>query len=232
MTAAPMIARPLRGTVGERKRQAHLFPAGTDDMLVAFCGAEFSADALERLDHLDGIPCEACLINCSDRSIAPIPHHAAPGFSSSPRSCPSCEGKSVAGPGSLVYDPLLATPFARLCAAALTSGIRILGGLDEEADGDLGGAVGGGGDGDGERYLAIWVRDDMPDDLRVDILAFGIAVAINPYDPIIDSDQPWRGIESQRLDTADSGPGHVAWHLAASCGHHSTSATFALVGIP
>jgi hypothetical protein len=230
MTAALMIARPLPGTVGERERQAHLFPAAPGDTLVAFCGAEFPADALEWLNRLSGMPCESCLINSPGPRRTSPPEHAVPGFPARPQPCPVCGQNVVAGSGSLVYDPLLATPFARLCAVATASGIQVIDDLDD-ADDKLGGAVAGHYDAAGEGHLTIWVRDDMPDDLRADILAFGMAVAINVYDPIIDSDEPRRGIESRRLDAADSGPGHLAWHLAASCGHHSPSATFALVGL-
>lgn len=58
-----VIARPRRGTVGERGRVAHLFIGKADaEALVALCEREFQPGDLEWLDRVRGMPCEQCLM--------------------------------------------------------------------------------------------------------------------------------------------------------------------------
>lgn len=61
-----LVVRPLPGTVGERRRVAHLVPlVGTERMperLTACCGQSFGPDELELLDGMRGMPCESCLL--------------------------------------------------------------------------------------------------------------------------------------------------------------------------
>ncbi len=66
VSARLIIARPLRGTVGEARRVAHLFPVGPGPVaehLRATCGAEFDINELETLGSIAGMPCEPCLRN-------------------------------------------------------------------------------------------------------------------------------------------------------------------------
>lgn len=61
-----MLARPLRGTVGETRRVCHVFvlPRGKKpERLTALCGTEFGPGQLELLNHPSGMPCVACLRN-------------------------------------------------------------------------------------------------------------------------------------------------------------------------
>ncbi len=61
-----VLARPLRGTVGETRRVCHVFvlPRGEKPTrLTALCGTEFGPGQLELLDRPTGMPCVACLRN-------------------------------------------------------------------------------------------------------------------------------------------------------------------------
>ncbi|WP_040927834.1 hypothetical protein [Saccharomonospora azurea] len=61
-----VLARPLRGTVGETRRVCHVFAlprGGKPKRLAALCGAAFGPGQLELLDRPAGMPCVACLRN-------------------------------------------------------------------------------------------------------------------------------------------------------------------------
>jgi hypothetical protein len=68
MTARMIIARPLRGTVGESRRVVHVFPVPaeetTPERLTAYCGEAFGPGELELLERPVGMPCVTCL-RCS-----------------------------------------------------------------------------------------------------------------------------------------------------------------------
>ena len=65
MTVRLVFGRPLPGTVGETRRVVHVFEVATVDevpvRLTALCGLSFGAGELERLDTVQGMPCELCL---------------------------------------------------------------------------------------------------------------------------------------------------------------------------
>ena len=65
MTVRLVFGRPLPGTVGETRRVVHVFEVPTGDVvperLTALCGTSFGAGELERLDAVQGMPCESCL---------------------------------------------------------------------------------------------------------------------------------------------------------------------------
>lgn len=133
-----------------------------------------------------------------------------------------------AGSGSAtpLADPLLTTPVARLCAVALESRIAVLD-LDADATDGLAGAVGVGVDQDGELRGMVALADDLDDALRADVLAFGIAVYISDAARLVRAEEGYLGIGRERLP--ETGIGHLAWHIARSCGTTTTSATFELV---
>lgn len=61
-----VLARPLRGTVGETRRVCHVFVLPRDEKpkrLAALCGAAFGPGQLELLDRPAGMPCVTCLRN-------------------------------------------------------------------------------------------------------------------------------------------------------------------------
>jgi hypothetical protein len=132
--------------------------------------------------------------------------------------------------GSNVIDALLSTPMARLCALAMEAGMTIEDISDDEAC-DLAGAVSVGFDQDGEIHGMLSIAEDLDDDLRTDILAFGIAVYVGEARRIVETPGGYVGIGRDRLPAARRGAGHLAWHMARSCGRDTPSATFDLVGI-
>ena len=129
-------------------------------------------------------------------------------------------------PESALSDPLLTTPVARLCAVALEARIAVLD-LDSDTTDGLAGAVGVGVDQDGELRGMVALADDLDDALRADVLAFGIAVYISDSARLVRAEEGYLGIGRDRL--AETGIGHLAWHIARSCGSTTTSATFELV---
>lgn len=147
--------------------------------------------------------------------------------------CPVCGQPIPApGPGSVVRDPLLTTPDARLRALALESGILTFADLTGDGSDGVGGAVAVAHVADGEVSGLAWVAEDLDDGLRADVLAFAIALLADPADPVGHARGSRVGIGSQRLPAAPNGAGHVAWHLAAACGRVSPSTTFAVVELP
>jgi hypothetical protein len=72
MTTPLLIVRPLPGTVGERRRVAHLLsaPVGRElpEQVTAYCGAALRTCDLELLPALAGMPCELCLLRAPARS--------------------------------------------------------------------------------------------------------------------------------------------------------------------
>lgn len=130
--------------------------------------------------------------------------------------------------GSNINDPLLATPLARLYAVAAETNITV---EDVGADvaGDLAGAVAAGIDQQGLLRGLIFLSEDLDDDLRADILAFGIALFTGEPDRITDTPNWSVGISRNRLPAAGNGIGHLAWHMLRSCGRNTASATFEII---
>jgi hypothetical protein len=56
---------PDGSTLGERERSCHLVPAPdpgtTPEYLTTYCGRQIAPDSAERLDYMQGTPCEVCL---------------------------------------------------------------------------------------------------------------------------------------------------------------------------
>ncbi|WP_319975528.1 hypothetical protein [Lentzea sokolovensis] len=123
---------------------------------------------------------------------------------------------------------MLSTPVARLLALAMGTGIRV---FDVPAARSVGLAalVGVGSDKDGELQCSIGLTDDLDDDLRADVLAFGLAVLVGTPEILDESPDGVLGISRQRLPQADNGPGNLAWHMLQMCGRESPSATFRLM---
>jgi hypothetical protein len=136
---------------------------------------------------------------------------------------------NFAGDGeAAVNDPLLTTPIARLMALAMGTGIRV---FDVPVDRSVGLAslVGIGSDNDGEPQGMIGLTDDLDDDLRADVLAFGLAVLVGTPEILAESLGGILGIGRQRLPQADNGPGNLAWHMLQTCGRESRSTTCTLM---
>ncbi|PXY22326.1 hypothetical protein BAY60_20870 [Prauserella muralis] len=134
-------------------------------------------------------------------------------------------GVTGAGGDSPLDDPLLTTPAARLCAVALQAGIQV---FDVPADAcpGLAGTVGA-TSGSGLLGLA----DDLDDDLRADVLAFGIAVLAAAPSAVSSAPEGYLAIGRTRLPAARGGVGHLAWHMARTCGRDTPSATFELAAL-
>jgi hypothetical protein len=127
-----------------------------------------------------------------------------------------------------INDPLLTTPVARLMALAMGTGVRV---FDVPAAHSVGlaGLVGVSSDNNGEPLCSIGLTDDLDDDLRADVLAFGLAVLVGTPEILDESPDGILGISRQRLPQADNGPGNLAWHMLETCGRESPSATFRLM---
>lgn len=136
---------------------------------------------------------------------------------------------NAAGDGdAVVNDPLLITPIARLMALAMETSVRV---FDVPANHsvELAGLVGVTSDKDGEPQCRIGLTDDLDDDLRTDVLAFGLAVLVGTPEILDESPDGILGIGRQRLPRADHGPGRLAWHMLQTCGRESPSTTFRLM---
>lgn len=129
-----------------------------------------------------------------------------------------------------VNDPLLATPVARLMALAMGTGTRV---FDVPAAHSVGlaGLVGVSSDDNGEPQCSIGLTDDLDDDLRADVLAFGLAVLVGTPEVLEESPDGVLGISRERLPQAGNGPGNLAWHMLQTCGRESPSTTFRLMVI-
>ena len=134
-----------------------------------------------------------------------------------------------AGEGdAAITDPLLSTPTARLLALAMGTGTRVFD-VPAARSAGLAGLVGVGSDQHGEPECMIGLTDDLDDDLRADVLAFGLAVLVGTPEILEESPDGVLGISRQRLPQADNGPGNLAWHMLQTCGRESPSTTFRLM---
>ena len=129
-----------------------------------------------------------------------------------------------------INDPLLTTPTARLMALAMGTGTRV---FDIPAAHSVGlaGLVGVSFDDNDEPLCSIGLTDDLDDDLRADVLAFGLAVLVGTPEVLDESPDGVLGISRERLPQADNGPGNLAWHMVQTCGRESPSTTFRLMVI-
>ena len=127
-----------------------------------------------------------------------------------------------------INDPMLTTPVARLMALAMGTSVRVFDVPAERSVG-LAGLVGVSSDKDGEPLCSIGLTDDLDDDLRADVLAFGLAVLVGTPEILDESPDGILGISRQRLPQADNGPGNLAWHMVQTCGRESPSTTFRLM---
>ena len=71
-TAQPppvMLARFRVGVVGESRRTVHVVPIDdahvTADGLIAYCGQEIPAGTAVRLNQLEGMPCNLCVLRAA-----------------------------------------------------------------------------------------------------------------------------------------------------------------------
>ncbi|ASR36504.1 hypothetical protein BAY61_17510 [Prauserella marina] len=131
---------------------------------------------------------------------------------------------------SPIDDPMLTTPSAKLCAVALEGQIRVFD-VPVEASEGFGGAVAAGMDDDGSVRGMVGLAEDLDDDLRADVLAFGIAVLAGAMNVVTRSPNGYLAIGRTRLPAAPTGVGHLAWHMARTCGRDTPSATFELVSL-
>lgn len=129
-----------------------------------------------------------------------------------------------------INDPLLTTPTARLMALAMDTNVRVFEVPAAHSVG-LAGLVGLGSDEHGEPQCKIGLTDDLDDDLRADVLAFGLAVLVGTPEILGESPDGVLGISRQRLPQAGNGPGNLAWHMLQTCGRESPSTTFRLMVI-
>ncbi|WP_439660240.1 hypothetical protein ACSHWB_01300 [Lentzea sp. HUAS TT2] len=136
-----------------------------------------------------------------------------------------------AGKGdATIHDPLLTTPVARLMALAMGTDTRVIDVPVERSVG-LAGLVGLSSGANGEPQCMIGLTDDLDDDMRADVLAFGLAVLVGTPEILEKSPDNILGISRERLPQADNGPGNLAWHMVQTCGRESPSTTFRLMVI-
>jgi hypothetical protein len=122
------------------------------------------------------------------------------------------------------------TLLLRMRALADQVEIKVLDVPIEEAAG-LAGFVAVGYNDEGDQRGLIGLAEDLDDDLRVDVLAFGIAVFAADSETIANSANSWLGIGRERLTPAKKGVGNLAWHMLHTCGRNTPSATFELVSV-
>ena len=127
-----------------------------------------------------------------------------------------------------INDPLLTTPVARLMALAMGTDVRVFEVPVAQSAG-LAGLVGVGTGENGAPQCKIGLTDDLDDDLRADVLAFGIAVLVGTPEILDESPDGVLGISRERLPQAGNGPGNLAWHMLQTCGRESPSTTFRLM---
>ncbi|GGU16167.1 hypothetical protein [Lentzea flava] len=132
------------------------------------------------------------------------------------------------GNGASIHDPLLTTPVARLMALAMGTDIRVFEMPAQRCIG-LAGLVGLGTGTNGEPQCMIGLSDDLDDDLRADVLAYGLAVLVGTPEILDESPDGILGISRERLPQAGNGPGNLAWHMLQTCGRESPSTTFRLM---
>src|SRR5882672_5099029 len=130
---------------------------------------------------------------------------------------------------SVIDDPMLTTPTARLCAAAARVGVEVIDAPREIAS-DTAGAVITGFDEEGELHGIVAVAEDLDDGLRADAIAFGLAMFVAEPERIMAVEGGFLVFSRNRIADTEPGPGHLARHMAFSCGRETRSATFEIVG--
>jgi hypothetical protein len=121
------------------------------------------------------------------------------------------------------------TPLLRVTAMAQDTGM-ILTVIPADDTGGLAGAIGVGVDEAGRLRAVVGLADDLDEDLRIDVIAFAVALFVGAPKRLIETPDGRIGLGRERLPSA-SGPGHLAFHMAYSCGRDTPSATFELVPI-
>ncbi|MET8763135.1 hypothetical protein [Lentzea sp. NPDC004782] len=132
------------------------------------------------------------------------------------------------GGDATIDDPLLSTPVAKLLALAMGTDVRVFD-IPAARSAGLAGLVGVNVGADGEPQCSIGLTDDLDDDLRADVLAFGLAVLVGTPEILGESPDGVLGISRERLPQAGNGPGNLAWHMLQTCGRESPSTTFRLM---
>ncbi|MCE7011833.1 hypothetical protein LWC34_54830 [Kibdelosporangium philippinense] len=95
----------------------------------------------------------------------------------------------------------------------------------------LAGAMGVGFEDDGQLRALVGLAEDFDDGLRTDVLAFALALFTGEPQRLVKAPGGRLGIGRRRL-TPTAGVGHLAFHLAYSCGRDTSSATFELIALP
>lgn len=124
-----------------------------------------------------------------------------------------------------------ATPFLRLSALANQIGMDIFPVSEHEAPDGIGGGIAIALDQQGQLRAIVGLAENMDEDLRTDILAFAIAMFVGDTAKIASRPDGYVGIGRKRLKPPKKGVGHLAWHMARTCGRNTLSATFELVPI-
>jgi hypothetical protein len=151
--------------------------------------------------------------------------------------CPDCGVPLVphladSGDGRPDGDPLReATLLLRLTALAKQAGVVDVFDMSVQSCAGLAGAIAIGIDKDGNLRATIGLADDLNDELRADVLAFGVAVFVGEPTLLTSRPNGLLGLGRERLLPAKRGPGHLAWHMLYSCGRTTVSATFEVVPI-
>lgn len=130
---------------------------------------------------------------------------------------------------NVIDDPTLTTPIARLCAVAAKVGVEVID-APQEVAGDAAGALITGFDEEGELHGIVAVAKDLNDDLRADAIAFGLATFVAEPKRIMAADGGFLVFSRNRIADTEPGPGHLARHMAFSCGRVTRSATFEFLG--
>jgi hypothetical protein len=157
-------------------------------------------------------PAFACIVRCADK----LP-------------CPVC-GVTVRSRDSEA-DPAFNTSWQGIQMAASAAGVNVDMIPPEFCGDEFAGAVSIGFDDAGELRGLVGLAEDLDEELRVDVLAFGVASYVGELARIANTSRGGLGIGRHRLPAARAGAGHLAWHMLRTCGRDNPSATFDLVDL-
>lgn len=126
-------------------------------------------------------------------------------------------------------DPSL-TPYERMRAVAKEADVEVLDVPADVCGDEFAGYVAVGFTSDGEIRGLIGLAEDLDDDLRADVVAFGLATFVGDLESITTTKTGGLGIGRVPLPTATR-VGHLAWHMVRSSGRYARSTTFELIDL-
>ncbi|MBE1461366.1 hypothetical protein [Kibdelosporangium phytohabitans] len=117
------------------------------------------------------------------------------------------------------------TPYLRVLALAPAANIDVFD-FSHPIPDELGAAITLALDDNDQLRATIGLDPHLNEDLRTDLLAFAIALYTAEPERIDNTPNAALGIPKTRVRAARRGAGHLAYHIAFSCGRKTSSATF------